>query len=117
MQPLEAPLDYNSALQACSRGEIWALRTIFEREGPLLNAMVFDASPPPLRGVNLNLTLVAMQGGFFLGPLAGGLVLAACGYTVLFMLCCPLTLLALGVLTAGYLPVANPAIRRVFSHD
>lgn len=65
---------------------------------PLLNAMVFDASPPHLRGVNLNLTLVAMQGGFFLGPLAGGLVLAASGYAVLFMLCCPLTLLAMGAL-------------------
>jgi MFS family permease len=78
---------------------------------PLLNAMVFDASPAPLKGVNLNLTLVAMQGGFFLGPLAGGFILAAHGYSVLFMLCCPLTLLALGILTAGYLPIATTDVR------
>ena len=47
---------------------------------PLVNAMVFDASAPHLRGVNLNLTLVAMQGGFFLGPFAGGLILDNGGY-------------------------------------
>ncbi|OPX95378.1 MAG: Major Facilitator Superfamily protein [Syntrophorhabdus sp. PtaB.Bin006] len=62
---------------------------------PLLNAMIFDTSLPHLRGVNLNMALVAMQGGFFLGPLAGGLVLASAGYTTLFVLCCPLSLLAL----------------------
>ncbi len=68
---------------------------------PLLNAMAFDASPPRLRGVNLNLTLVAMQGGFFLGPLAGGLMLASYGYTPLFTLCSPLTIIALAVLWLG----------------
>lgn len=65
---------------------------------PLLNAMVFDASLPQLRGVNLNLALVAMQGGFFLGPLVGGLILASSGYTALFILCGPLSLLALAVM-------------------
>ena len=40
MQPSGVSLDYNSALQACTRGEIWALRNIFESEGPLLYAMV-----------------------------------------------------------------------------
>lgn len=68
---------------------------------PVLNALVFDASPPRLRGVNLNLTLVAMQGGFFLGPLAGGFALAASGYTMLFTLCCPITLIAIGALLYG----------------
>ncbi|OPY77303.1 MAG: Major Facilitator Superfamily protein [Syntrophorhabdus sp. PtaU1.Bin153] len=65
---------------------------------PLLNAMVFDASLPHLRGVNLNMALVTMQGGFFLGPLAGGLVLVSAGYATLFVLCCPLSLLALAFL-------------------
>jgi MFS family permease len=63
---------------------------------PLINAMVFDASAPHLRGVNLNLTLVAMQGGFFLGPFAGGFILAGAGYTVLFFLCGLLSFFALG---------------------
>ena len=54
---------------------------------PLLNALVFDISPVRLRGLNLNLSFVMMQAGFFLGPLAGGLMLAASGYRPLFYLC------------------------------
>lgn len=84
----------------CGRGwNFYALALVFGLGWgaimPLLNALVFDASLPHLRGVNLNMALVAMQGGFFLGPLAGGLVLASAGYTTLFVLCCPLSLLAL----------------------
>jgi MFS family permease len=60
---------------------------------PLLNAIVFDISAPRFRGLNLNLTLVAMQGSFFLGPLLGGIVMGAWGFPTLFYLCCPLTLL------------------------
>jgi MFS family permease len=65
---------------------------------PLVNAMVFDASARHLRGINLNLTLVAMQGGFFLGPFAGGFILTKAGYTALFFLCGLLTLFALACL-------------------
>ncbi|MBP1734355.1 MAG: major facilitator superfamily 1 [Deltaproteobacteria bacterium] len=65
---------------------------------PLVNAMVFDASASHLRGINLNLTLVAMQGGFFLGPFAGGIILAGTGYTVLFILCSLLSFIALACL-------------------
>jgi MFS family permease len=60
---------------------------------PLLNAIVFDISDTRFRGLNLNLVLVAMQGSFFLGPLAGGMVVGAWGFPALFYLCCPLTLL------------------------
>jgi MFS family permease len=54
---------------------------------PVLNALMFDYSLPRFRGLNLNLSLVMMQGGFFLGPLAGGFILAGSGYGLLFYLC------------------------------
>lgn len=44
---------------------------------PLLNATVFKISPPQFRGVNANLCLFAMDAGYFLGPFAGGALLAA----------------------------------------
>jgi MFS family permease len=71
---------------------------------PLLNAMVFDASLPHLRGVNLNLTLTAMQAGFFLGPLGGGLALTYSSYRALFFMCCPITILAIVAVLVGRPP-------------
>ena len=59
---------------------------------PLLNAIIFDISAPRFRGLNLNLTLVTMQGSFFIGPLLGGIVLGAWGFSVLFYLCSALAL-------------------------
>ena len=38
---------------------------------PLLNAVLFLASPPALRGVNTNLALFMMDAGFFLSPWLG----------------------------------------------
>ncbi len=64
---------------------------------PLFNALMFDLSPPLLRGLNLNLALVMTQAGFFLGPLAGGMVLARRGYGALFFLCALICLTALGL--------------------
>ncbi|OPY68237.1 MAG: Major Facilitator Superfamily protein [Syntrophorhabdaceae bacterium PtaU1.Bin034] len=61
---------------------------------PLLNALVFDVSLPAFRGLNLNLTLIAMQAAFFLGPLAGGFILGVWSYAALFCLCFLLTLIA-----------------------
>lgn len=52
---------------------------------PLLNALLFDRSPPELRGLNQNLSLIMLQAGFFVGPWAGGALLATGGYPVLFM--------------------------------
>jgi predicted MFS family arabinose efflux permease len=60
---------------------------------PLMNALLFDVSRPAFRGLNINLAIIAMQGGFFLGPLAGGVVLGAWGYNVVFYLCSPLCLI------------------------
>ena len=61
---------------------------------PVLNALMFDVSPLRFRGLNLNLSLVMMQGGFFIGPFLGGLVLGTGGYGALFIFCSGLSLLA-----------------------
>jgi Arabinose efflux permease len=54
---------------------------------PLLMALIFDISEARFRGLNMNLSLVMMQAGFFLGPLVGGLILARWGYVPLFIFC------------------------------
>jgi len=54
---------------------------------PLLNALLFSASPPSLRGLNTNLTLFTLDGGYFLLPYLGGsLVALGSGFETLFYL-------------------------------
>jgi MFS family permease len=64
---------------------------------PLLGAMVFEASEPRLRGMNLNLGMAMMQGAFFLGPWLGGILLSIGGYAVLFGVCGIFSLMSLGL--------------------
>ena len=52
---------------------------------PVLNAMMFDVSPVRLRGFNTNLGVQMFQGGFFVGPLAGGLILAHFDYRSVYL--------------------------------
>lgn len=54
---------------------------------PLLSAFVFDISRPRFRGLNVNLSLVMMQGGFFIGPLLGGIFHGLWGYGAVFIFC------------------------------
>lgn len=55
---------------------------------PLLNSVLFLASPPHLRGVNTNLALFIMDAAFFLSPCAGGAFIASGGsYGSLFRVC------------------------------
>jgi MFS family permease len=63
---------------------------------PLLNATLFELSPPHLRGLNTNLSLFMMDAGFFVSPYGGGLLLAS-GYSYkdLFDLCAGFLLLNL----------------------
>jgi len=51
---------------------------------PLQAAAMFDISTPSARAMNQNLLLVMMQGGFFIGPFAGGQLISHFGYSVLF---------------------------------
>lgn len=61
---------------------------------PLQAAAMFDISTPATRAMNQNLLMVMMQGGFFLGPLLGGQILARFGFPVLFLVLSSLTALA-----------------------
>ncbi|MCX5805617.1 MAG: MFS transporter [Proteobacteria bacterium] len=61
---------------------------------PLLNALIFDFSPPAFRATNLNLSLVVMQGGFFIGPFIGGIIIGRWGYNTIFYLCALLSFFA-----------------------
>jgi len=52
---------------------------------PLINALLFSASPPLLRGLNTNLTLFALDAAYFLMPYLGGLLIAfGMGFDILF---------------------------------
>ncbi|MBI4720606.1 MAG: MFS transporter [Chitinivibrionia bacterium] len=56
---------------------------------PLFAAMAFDL----YRGLNVNLSVTMLQGGFFLGPFLGGLVLGRFGYVGLYYFCAVLYVL------------------------
>ncbi len=76
---------------------------------PLLNAVLFMASPPALRGVNANLSLFMMDAGFFLSPWVGGTFLAAGGVIGgLFTGAAMFLLLAFGLLLAVRPPLGEP---------
>ncbi|MBI5521585.1 MAG: MFS transporter [Desulfarculus sp.] len=62
---------------------------------PLINALAFGLSAPRLRSFNTNMGMQMFQGGYFLGPLLGGPLLALWGYAWLFPACAGLCLLAL----------------------
>ncbi|HOU77776.1 MAG TPA: MFS transporter [Syntrophales bacterium] len=52
---------------------------------PLLNALLFLSSPPPLRGFNSNMGLFIMDGAYFLTPYAWGILIAAgAGFAFIF---------------------------------
>jgi MFS family permease len=54
---------------------------------PVLSGLVFDISAPRFKALNTNLSMVLFQGGFFLGPLAGGAILVQWGYAALYFAC------------------------------
>lgn len=63
---------------------------------PLLNALLFSASPVPLRGLNTNLSMFTMDAGYFLMPYAGGIIVAfGAGFDILFFLGAGFILLSL----------------------
>lgn len=52
---------------------------------PLVNALLFSASPPLLRGLNTNLTLFTLDMAYFLMPYLGGILITlGVGFAVLF---------------------------------
>ncbi|HPC03708.1 MAG TPA: MFS transporter [Syntrophales bacterium] len=63
---------------------------------PLLNALLFSASPPALRALNTNMTLFTMDMAYFLTPYLGGTLIAlGGGFDVLFFIAAGIVALAL----------------------
>lgn len=48
---------------------------------PALNALMYALSEPPLKAMNSNLMVMALQAGNFLGPILGGLAVGLLGYS------------------------------------
>lgn len=74
---------------------------------PVLSGLVFDVSQPKFRALNTNLAMEMFQAGFFVGPVAGGAILVAWGYSALYYACG-------GILLAGFLAGAPLSGRRGF---
>jgi predicted MFS family arabinose efflux permease len=51
---------------------------------PLLSGLMFDISPPDLRGLNTNLSMEMFQGGYFVGPLVGSATIVHLGSPAIF---------------------------------
>jgi predicted MFS family arabinose efflux permease len=76
-------------LPLCTTGRMFFILAGFSGLGwgiamPLQAAVMFDISTPQTRGMNQNLLVVMMQGGFFLGPFLGGWMISFSGFTTLF---------------------------------
>ncbi len=54
---------------------------------PVMMALLFDVSEVRFRALNMNLSLVMMQAGFFIGPFVGGFIFTHWGYGMLFLFC------------------------------
>jgi predicted MFS family arabinose efflux permease len=87
-------------LPVCASGRIFFILAGLSGLGwgvamPLQAAVMFDISAPAARGLNQNLLIVMMQGGFFVGPFLGGQIISRSGYTALFSCLAAVTLAAL----------------------
>lgn len=64
---------------------------------PLLNGLLFDVSEDRFKSLNTNLAMEMFQAGFFVGPLAGGIILVHSGYSALYYSCAALMLLGVAL--------------------
>lgn len=62
---------------------------------PAINALMYLYSEPRLRAMNANLMMMALQLGYFAGPLVGGVVVARAGYQAFFLVWMGLNLASL----------------------
>jgi len=72
---------------------------------PLLNAVLFSASPPLLRGLNTNMTLFTMDVAYFVVPYLGGMLIAfGAGFDILFYIAAGFVMLSLAlIITLSYI--------------
>jgi predicted MFS family arabinose efflux permease len=90
------------ALAGVGRPETFYLLALLSGIGwgivmPVVLALIFDVSAPHLRSMNLNLSLLMMQGGFFVGPFVGGQLVSRGGYGSLFIFTASMSVLAAGL--------------------
>jgi len=78
---------------------------------PLLNALLFSASPPLLRGLNTNLNLFMLDMAYFLMPYFGGVLLAfGAGFEALFYLAALWTAIAMALSVMLHSRGNNPLV-------
>lgn len=65
---------------------------------PVFNGLMFDWSRPEFRALNTNLGLQMYQAGFFLGPIAGGLILDHASFEMLYSSAAALALAAASIM-------------------
>ncbi len=81
---------------------------------PLLNALLFSASPPLMRGLNTNMTLFTMDVAYFVVPYLGGiLVTIGAGFDILFYVAAGFVLLSftLALIVPEYLPLPQGRVK------
>ena len=54
---------------------------------PFLNALLFESSKASARALNLNLAMVLLQLGYFVGPIIGTAILGRSGFSGVFLYC------------------------------
>lgn len=67
---------------------------------PILHAMLFYVSVPRLQALNQNMGTEMVDGGFFFGPLVGGMLIGSSGFSGFFAICALLSAIALMVFLA-----------------
>ncbi|MHB9097990.1 MAG: MFS transporter [Syntrophales bacterium] len=80
---------------------------------PLTIALLFSASPPPLRGLNTNLNLFTMDVAYFLLPYLGGILIAfGAGFEILFYIAAGFVVLSLALVMVLARQQKNPMDRK-----
>ncbi|MCE5265764.1 MAG: MFS transporter [Deltaproteobacteria bacterium] len=84
---------------------------------PVLSGLIFDFSPLKFRALNTNLSMVMFQGGYFLGPLAGGFLIIHGGYGRMLYVCggvltiCAIVSALLSIIGKGRAAAATEPVR------
>lgn len=66
---------------------------------PILSALIFSASAESMRGLNTNMTLFAMDAGYFITPYLGGMLITlGADFSLLFYLAAGFTLICLALI-------------------
>jgi MFS family permease len=69
---------------------------------PVINALIFSASAPSMRGFNTNISLFAMDAGYFITPYLGGMLIAlGADFSLLFYAAAGFTMVCLALIAVS----------------